>query len=139
VIYVDANVFLRALVRPTTPRDQAWARDAAELFRAVGAGAEEITTSDAVLAEVAFVLASPRQYGMAPPDIAARLKPILSLRGCKAPQKGIWLRALDVYASSPNLGFVDALSVAYAERPGIVLATFDSDFDAIPGITRWRP
>jgi len=139
VIFVEANVFLRALVRPATPRDQGWARDAAELFRAVGANEEEMTTSDAVLAEVAFILASPRQYGVAPADIAARLKPILTLRGCKAPQKAVWLRALDIYASSTNLGFVDALSVSYAERPGVVLASFDSDFDAVPGLTRWRP
>lgn len=139
MIFVDANVFLRAFVHPTTPRDQAWAREAIDLFRAVRAGQEELTTSDAVLAEVAFVLASPRQYGLAPADIAARLKPILVLRGCRAAQKGVWLRALDIYESLPALGFVDALSVAYAERPGVVLATFDSDFDTIPGITRWRP
>ncbi|MDP9365981.1 MAG: PIN domain-containing protein [Chloroflexota bacterium] len=137
--FVDTNYFLRGLVRPETPRDEVMAREAAALFRRAERGEEEITTSDAVLAEVAFVLSSPRQYNRPPDDIAARLKPILELRGFRLPQKRVVLRALDIWAASPRLGFVDALTASYAQEPGATLATFDSDFDDLPGITRYRP
>lgn len=115
------------------------ARQAAELFGRAERGEEEMTTSDAVLAEVAFILNSPRQYDRPPDDIAARPKAILLLRGFRLPQKRIVLRALDIWASYSNLGFVDALTASYAAEPGVELATFDSDFDDLPGITRYLP
>jgi hypothetical protein len=45
VILVDANYFLRYLVQPTTPAQQARAEAARWLFEAVQRGEEEITTS----------------------------------------------------------------------------------------------
>lgn len=39
----------------------------------------------------------------------------------------------------PRLGFVDALGAAYAETHGYALASFDADFDRVPGIERWQP
>lgn len=50
-----------------------------------------------------------------------------------------YLRALDLYATYPKLGFADALVATHVEQQGLPLATFDTDFDAIPGITRWQP
>jgi hypothetical protein len=71
-----------------------------------------VTTSEAVIAEVAFVLASPRQYGLPPAEIALRLKPILALPHLTLPrgQKRRYLRALDLWADYPRLGFVEALT-----------------------------
>ena len=136
--FLDANVFLRYLVTPTAPATQAMHEEATALFEAIERGAEEATTSEAVLAEVAFVLASPRQYNLPAADIAAYLGPIIRLPGLKLPrgQKRRYLRALDVWAAHPRLGFVDALTVALVEHTAVALATFDADFDAIPGITR---
>ena len=42
-------------------------------------------------------------------------------------------------SSHPRLGFVDALTVAILERSGDDLASFDSDFDRVPGIRRYQP
>ncbi|MBD0324760.1 MAG: VapC toxin family PIN domain ribonuclease, partial [Aldersonia sp.] len=50
-----------------------------------------------------------------------------------------YLRALDIWTTYPRLGFEDALTVAELEETGAPLATFDSDFDDIPGIRRWEP
>jgi predicted nucleic acid-binding protein len=49
------------------------------------------------------------------------------------------LRALDLYATYPRLGFADAIVAARVIRQAIPLATFDSDFDRLPGIVRYRP
>jgi predicted nucleic acid-binding protein len=139
VIILDANYFLRALVPPTTPQDQPKAAEAIGLFRAIAAGDQDATTSESIIAEVAFVLTAPRHYGLSPADAAGRLQPIIALRSLKISGKKRLLRALDVWIRDPRLGFVDALTVAYAERPGIELATFDSDFDGVAGITRYQP
>jgi predicted nucleic acid-binding protein len=139
VIFLDANYILRALVPPTTPQDQPKAAEAIALLRAVAAGAKEATTSESVVAEVAFVLTAPRHYGLSAADAAGRLQPIIGLRGLKLSGKKRLQRAFDVWVREPHLGFVDALTVAYAEQPGIELATFDSDFDGVAGITRYTP
>jgi predicted nucleic acid-binding protein len=49
------------------------------------------------------------------------------------------LRALELWTGRPRLGFVAALTAAYAQSPGTLLATFDADFDSIPGLERWSP
>lgn len=139
MIFVDTNYFLRALVDPVTPRQQTMAATAATLMRRVQRGEEEITTSDAVIAEVAFVLGSKHNYGLPVEEIATRLKPLLNLSGFKLPNKRVCLRALDLWVTFPRLGFVDALGAAYAEVLRHSLASFDSDFDRVPGLTRWQP
>jgi len=114
---------------------------ATTLFEAIERGDEETTTSEAILAEVAFVLASPRQYNLPAADVAAYLAALIRLPGLKLPrgQKRRYLRALDIWAATPKLGFVDALTVALVESTTIELATFDTDFDAIPRIIRRQP
>ena len=141
MIFLDANVFLRYLVEPDGPENQARHETAAALFEAIELGEEEATTSEAVLAEVAFILASKRQYNLATVDVAAYLSPIIRLAGLKLPRgrKGHYLRALDIWSELSRLGFVDALTVATVEGSALRLATFDTDFDRLPNIQRWQP
>jgi predicted nucleic acid-binding protein len=141
VIFLDANVFLRAIVQPTTPATQRMAQEAQALFLAVKRGDEEVTTSEVVLHEVVYVLASKAHYGRNPADIAGDLAPILRLRGLKLPRgmKRLYLRALELYVTYPKLGYADAIVAAHVEQRGIPLATFDSDFDPLTFITRWQP
>ena len=138
MIFLDANYVLRYVVRPDTPENLVRHELATALLEATERG-EEVTTSEAVLAEVAYVLASKRQYGLPPADVAARLRPILRLPGFRHPRKRQWLRALDAWATYPALGFEDALTVADVEHSPIRLATFDTDFDGIAGIARYEP
>lgn len=140
MMFLDANYFLRYLVAPTSSATQAMHETAAAVFEVIERGEEEATTSEAILAEVAFVLASPRQYHLPATDVAAYLAPIIRLPNLKLPrgQKRRYLRALEIWAANPALGFVDALTVASVEHKPVVLATFDTDFDRFPGITRRR-
>ncbi len=138
--FVDANYFLRTVVGPE-PETRAMHDEAAALFRAVERGEEEITTSEAILAEVAYILTSKRQYGLPPAEVADRLRPIIELPGLLLPRgrKRLYLRALELWREQPMLGFVDALTLATVERTGMPLATFDSDFNGFPWITRYPP
>jgi predicted nucleic acid-binding protein len=98
VIFLDANYFLRYLVEPDGPDNQIRHEIAAALFEAIELGEEEATTSEAALAEVAFILASKRQYNLSPADIATYLSPIIRLPGLRLPRgrKGLYLRALEI-------------------------------------------
>ncbi|MGH2562744.1 MAG: type II toxin-antitoxin system VapC family toxin [Thermomicrobiales bacterium] len=58
MVFVDANFFIRALTIPETPAEEAMSDAARELFRRAEHGEAEITTSEAVLAEVAYILVS---------------------------------------------------------------------------------
>lgn len=135
--FLDANVILRYLTRD----DEAKAEACFALFQRVKQGAEEVFTCEAIVAEVVYVLSSPRApYRLNHEEIRVRLLPILALRGFRLPQKRVYLRALDVFASSPFLDFEDAVAVAHMERRGIrELLSYDRDFDRIPGFKRGEP
>lgn len=136
MIFLDTNIFLRFLTRD----DAAKAAACLALFQRVQAGTEEATTSEVVLAEVAYVLSSPRQYGLGHADIAARLRPLVGLRGLKLPYKRRLLHALDLYGTYPHLDFEDCLTVAQIEQQGLAtLVSYDRGFDRVPGIARTEP
>lgn len=139
--FLNANIFFRALVEPTTPQSVAMTEQAKALFREIDRGEQDATTSEAVIAEVACVLSSRRQYGMAPEEVAARLRPLLTLSHLQLPRgrRRLYLRALDLWMTFPKLGVVDALTAATVEDTDVMLATFDRDFDALPGLARWSP
>jgi predicted nucleic acid-binding protein len=139
VIFLDANILLRALVDPTDADSRQLCEVAIGLIRQANRGDVEVTTSDAVLAEVAFILTARAHYQLPASTAAGLISPILQLRGFRHPEKRAILRALEIWASVPRLGFVDALTLAYAQAPGMRLATFDIDFDGLPGIDRWQP
>lgn len=133
--FLDTNIFLRYFTRD----DPEKAQRCFDLFQRVKAGADLVTTSEAVLAEVAFVLSSPRVYNVDRRQVRSLLFPILILRGMRLPNRRVYLRALDIYADY-DIDFEDALSVAHMERDGLTsILSYDQDFDQFPGIQREEP
>jgi predicted nucleic acid-binding protein len=141
MIFLDANIFLRYLVQPTIPETLTMHEIASALFGAVERGEENVTTTEIVLHEVAYVLASKKHYNVSASDIAAYLAPILRMSGLKLPrgEKRLYLRALDIYVAHPNLEFANAIVAARVERLGIPLATFDEDLAKLSILNRWNP
>ena len=137
--FVDTNVFLRALVEPPTPVEEAKSEACRALFRRVLDGEEDVTTVEVVVAEVAYVLTSPRQYGLSAPDAAERLRQLVQMRHLALPNKALHLHALDIWASSPRLDYEDALIVATIERDPTELYSYDTDFDRVSSIVRVEP
>lgn len=135
--FLDANVILRYLTRD----DEAKAQACYALFQRVKQGEEDLFTCEAIVTEVVYVLSSPRApYRLSHEEVRGRLLPILTLRGLRLPQKRIYLRALDLYASSPFLDFEDSLAIAHMERRGVrELLSYDRDFDRVQGIQRVEP
>ncbi len=136
--FLDTNIFLRYLTRD----DEMKAEACKALFERLDRGEEQATTSESIIAEVAYVLSARTGagYGLSPREVAGRLKPLLGLTGLKLLQKPNVRRALDVYAAHPFLDFEDALSVAHMERQNLTdITSYDADFDRVAAITRREP
>ncbi len=134
--FVDTNIFLRYLV----PGDPAKAQACYALFKRIEAGEEIVTTSEAVIAEVTYVLRSRAHYGLAQTEISDLLRPLLTLNGLRILEKELYSRALDLYGSHSFLDFEDALGIAHVERENLSdIISYDTGFDRIPRITRTEP
>ncbi len=134
--FVDTNIFLRHL----TGDDPKKARACFELFQRADRKEVAITTSEAVIAEIVYVLSSSRQlYTLSREEIRARLYPLLCLRGLKIPYRKVYLRALDLYATY-SLDFEDAVTIAQMERQKITeIISYDRGFDRVPTVKRTEP
>jgi predicted nucleic acid-binding protein len=134
--FVDANIILRYL----TQDDPVKAHACFEFFRRLEHGEDEATTCEAIIAEVVYVLGSPRLYHLTPDEIRARLAPLLALKGLKLRQKRLYLKALDLRASHPTLDFEDALAIAHMEQAGISeILSYDHGLSRIPEVKRIEP
>ena len=133
--FIDANVFLRFLTRD----DPVKAERARVLLERAEQGEVELFTSESVIAELVFVLSSPRLYHLSRERIRALLIPIVSLKGLKLPNRHLLLHALDLYATT-SMDFVDALAAAHmAARQTTEIYSYDEHFDGIQGIRRVEP
>ena len=133
--FLDANVILRYLTRD----DPKKAENCYELFQKVKRGEIELTTCEAVIAEVVYVLSSHNLYNLPRDEVCSMLLPIINLYGLKIPQKRLYIRALDIYASK-NIDFEDALSFAHMEKRQIKeIYSYDSDFDKLEELRRLEP
>lgn len=133
--FLDANVFLRYLTQDNPDQSvRAYA-----FLQKVEKGEMTATTTEAVLAEVVYVLSSKTLYNVPRAEIQTRLAAIINLKGLRLRHKATYLRALDFYATV-NIDFVDALLVAQVERTtGAVLVSFDRNYSKTPTITREEP
>ena len=137
MIFVDANCFLRFLTEPATPEDRLNQQRAASLFASAKQSQVELTTSDAILAEVVFILTNPRHYNGTRELAAASLKSPIRPRGWRLHAKDVLLQALDVRAAHPKLSLPDAIAAAYSELRRFELATVDEALSRAPGVTAY--
>lgn len=139
VIFVDTNVFVRALIQPSTSEYARMTEQARELFQRAASGEIELTTSEAHIAETIFILTSKRHYGVDADRCAGMLAVLLGDRSMKFANKKIVLEALELWAKRPSLGFHDAVAVVHSRQPDVQLATFDYALRGIDGVNAWSP
>ena len=135
VEFLDTNVIIRYLTKDNPDQSSR----ALAFLKRVETGEVGVTTCEGVLVEAVQVLSSKRLYALPRQEVAAALADVLGLRGFLLPEKQVYLRALDLYASS-SVDFVDALSVSHMERAGLqTIVSFDRDFDHFQGLSREEP
>jgi predicted nucleic acid-binding protein len=137
VKYLDTNVFLRYIASPKTVQDQNFSQLATELFAKAERDEVQFTTSDAVIAEVIYVLMSPVAYHFSRADVFDRLIQLLQLPGCRMEHRDDVMRALSRWNGNPKLSFVDALAIATSKALNADLLTFDTALADDAGVSRW--
>ena len=108
---VDTNIFVWLL----TQDDSTKATRCLQLLQRANRGERDLATSEAVIAETVYVLASRRLYGLPREEIAVRLGAVLAGSRLRLDHKGAVLEALQLYGST-HLHFVDCLCVAHARQ-----------------------
>lgn len=135
MIFVDTNVFVRFLTAPANDFDRQMHQHSTRLFMDAREGIHTLTTSDAIVAEVAFILTSARHYANDRTIAADAIKNVLLQSGFQYAHLGVCVRALDLWVSYAGLSFPDALAAAYGEEHRCQLATFDRRLAALPNVS----
>lgn len=129
--YGDTNLFVALLVGADHPLHDR----ALSVFRRVADGELALIVTPVVLAELVYVARSVLTWTRR--VVAERIGSLLEADGLVLTERPTLLRALDLYGASAKLDFADAyLSAAALEAGPPVVASFDSDFDAVEGVRR---
>jgi predicted nucleic acid-binding protein len=127
--FVDTNILIRHL---TGDPPQMAAQATAFL------GAEDnLYLTDLVVAETIYVLES--FYEVPRARVAEAIRSLLALRSMIVVDRGLLLRAVEVYETA-RLDFAEAYLVACAESTGILrVASFDRTIDRVGTVSRVEP
>jgi len=133
--FLDTTIFLRYLTHDDEQKYQA----CLELFQRAEQNQVSLVTTETVIAEVVYVLSSPKHYQLSRSQIQIALARLLILSGLKVPHRQVYLRALDLYTKH-TLGFEDCLALAHMEQQHLTqLYSYDRGFDEVPKISRLEP
>jgi len=133
--FLDANVLLRHLINDDPLKGQA----CFALIQAIERGEVTVWTSELVIAEVVFVLANKRTYGLSRERIRDLLLPLIELPNLKLPRKRMYRRVFELYTTLP-IDYIDAYHAALMEQRGSDrVFSYDSHFDGLEGIQRLEP
>lgn len=100
----------------------------------------DLHTSEAIIAEVVYVLHSPKLYARARDEIAEGLRTVIGIRKLHVPHKPSVLVAFEHWERSQKLDFADCLAIAHAlrEQDGR-LYSYDRDIGKVEGVSRIEP
>ncbi len=131
--FIDTNV----LVRHFTQDNAILSPKATAYLTCVGLGDMNIRLADTVVFETVFLLE--RTYKQPKNLIRQALLALIGFPGAIAPNKAR-LRATFDYDVNLNISFADAYHAVLMAEDGLSeIATFDRDFDRVPGIRRIEP
>jgi len=130
VAYADTNLFVALVAGPEHPLHDR----SIGLFRRVAEDGLRLIVTPVVVAELVYVFGS--RLGWSRRSIAERLGALLEADGLVLIGGPTLFRALRLYGEGSRLEFAGAyLAAAALEIGPAVVASFDSDFDSIEGIT----
>lgn len=132
--FVDANIFLRLI----TGDDPAKALRCKSFFQRLQDGEEKAATSEAIIAEIVYVLSGRTRYAMPRVAIAETLISLLSFEALAVSGKEAITQALELY-SLTSLDFADALAAAHVLHDGLDgVLSYDKGYDRL-GVPRSEP
>lgn len=131
---LDANVLLRHF----TQDHAAHSPRASAFMQTVFDGQRHVRVVDQAIFEVGHTLLG--MYKASRETFVDWMLPVIDLPTVSVRNKAVWARTFDVFTQYRALSLVDAFQVAMTEHWGDrEIISFDTDFDAIPTITRIEP
>ncbi len=132
MIFVDTNVFLRFLSRD----DEKKADRCKTLFEKALAGEIKLFTSELVIAELVWVLQSPRTYNQEPERIRQLLLPLLTMNNLYFPNKNLYPHILKQFALG-KVDYIDAYNGVLMQHKNVsAIYSYDTHFDLIDHVSR---
>lgn len=133
--FIDADVIVRFLTGDDPQKQLA----AARLLEHAEQGLVELHTPVTTIADVVYVLTSPRLYRIDRSELSAMMVALLQATRIKIQNREAVIKALTLFGGS-KLDFGDALIAASMLEEGIdVLYSYDRDFDKLEGLRRSEP
>ncbi len=130
MFFVDTNVFLRFL----TADDQSKAMRCKQLFNKAQKGEIALFTSDLVVAELVWILQSPKHYNLSPPEIKDLLLPLLVMKNLHLPNKEIYASVFELFCST-DIDYIDAFHAILMGKHKIKnVFSYHQYFDKIEGV-----
>lgn len=132
---IDSDVIIRFL----TGDDPNKQSRSAKLLRLADEGSIQLSMPHTVIADIVFVLASPRLYHVPRTKICDMLTALLEVKELRIASKNTVLLALKLYAIY-TIDFGDAMLIAHMNNSKIdTIYSYDHDFDKIKSIKRIEP
>ncbi len=132
--FLDTSTLIDALV----PTHAAHHARAVRLMNKTSQGEITLHLSVTVVLEATFVLT--RAYKVPRREVATELSSLLSMTNLVAPEKELWLHALELWARESPLSFADCYHLVLTEALGLSgIYTFDKKLGHNPGVERVEP
>ncbi len=132
---LDTNIVVRFLTGDD-PHKQVRAK---VLFKQAEVGHIQLYIPNTIIAEIVFVLSSPRLYNISRAKIYALLVSLFNKAAIKLESEALVLQALKVYKDY-SINFGDAILIVYSEKMKIRdIYSYDHDFDKVKSIRRLEP
>ena len=133
--FIDTNVFLRYL----TKDDPTKAANCLALLKSASAGELKLYTTDLVIAELIWVLQSPKTYKLDPSEIYDIVMPLLTIKNLYFPCKNLFPDIMELFKTK-GIDYIDAYnSVIMRGRNIDTIYSYDKHFDQIPDVIRKEP
>jgi uncharacterized protein len=133
--FIDTNIFLRFL----TKDDPEKAARCRELLQNATEGDLKLYTTDLVVAELIWVLQSPKTYNISPSEIYKIIIPLLTIKNLYFPSKNVFPDIMELFITE-NIDFIDAYnSVIMRDRKIDTIYSYDKHFDQLPDLLRQEP
>jgi uncharacterized protein len=133
--FIDTNIFLRFL----TKDDPVKAAKCRQLLQSAAEGDLKLYTTDLVIAELIWVLQSPKTYNLSPAEIFEVTMPLLTIKNLYFPCKNVFPDIMDLFQTE-KIDYIDAYnSVIMLGRNIDTIYSYDKHFDQLPDVIRQEP
>ena len=133
--FIDTNVFLRFL----TKDDPEKAAKCHRLLQSAAEGDLKLYTTDLVIAELIWVLQSPKIYNLSPAEISEVIMPLLTIKNLYFPCKKVFPDIIELFQTE-NIDYIDAYNSVIMQGRNIeTIYSYDKHFDLLPGVVRKEP